>query len=353
MRTSHLAAVSSLLVSASVLAQTTLVLPAPNERAWGTTSTSLLGGSTTRTQFVYTQPFPVGTTILGVGFRCARSTIDRPAFTADMEIRCSSTTAVPGALSATWTANIGSDEAVVLPQQTVNIPAMPANRGTGLYAEVMFQTPFVFGTNSNTNLVVDVLVFGRSAGASWSTDRAFASVSGRAGNAGIGCGSATINSTSTNGSYVAGSTIAITLGGAPANTIALLVPSLDMKDFAVGVPLPLPLSVIGAAPGCDLLVNADIGLFPYITDAAGAASASLTIPGTYTTAGLAAQWLYLVPPTASNPFGMETTANRAMFIGPDVCAPAFQYVWDLASVTSATAQSATTDSIPVLEFILQ
>ncbi|HEX5054777.1 MAG TPA: hypothetical protein VFZ65_23575 [Planctomycetota bacterium] len=344
---------SVLLLTSMAVAQTSLVIPPEYERAWGRGSTALLGGNTTRTQFVYANPFPAGTTILGISFRPTAATADRAAFTADMEIRCSSSTAVPGALSTTWTSNIGNDEAVVLPQQTVNIPAMPANRGTGAWAQVLFQNPFVFGTNGNTNLVVDVLVFARSAGASWSTDRAFASTNGRAATAGIGCGSATVNSTSSGGTYVAGSTVNFTLSGAPAGTIALFVPSIDMKEFAPGALLPFPLALIGAAPGCDVLVNPMVGLLAYVVDATGAAAASVPVPLTYSQAGLAGQWLYLVPPTPANTLGIETTANRAVWIGPEVCVPNYQYVWNLSSVTSTTASNATTDSIPIVELLIQ
>lgn len=333
-------------------AQTPLFLPAEYDRAWGRGSTSLLGGSSTRTQLVYANPFPAGTTVLGIRFRAAPTTVDRAAFTADMELRCSSSTATPGALNTTFATNIGNDELTVLPQQTVNIPAMPANRGTGALAEVMFTTPFVYGLNGNTNLVVDIKVFARSTGATWSTDRAFASVNGRAANAGIGCGTATISSSSAGGTYVAGSTVTVTLAGAPANTIALLVPSTDQKEFAPGVPLPFDLSLVGMAPGCALLVNPSIGLFAYPADAAGAATASIPIPSSYNKAGLAFQWLYLTVPTVSNPLGLEATASRAVWIGPETCVPNYQYVWNLSSVSGATG-TATTDSIPVAELIIQ
>jgi hypothetical protein len=338
------------LLTSIAIAQTTVVFPPEYERAWGRGSTSLLGGNLTRTQFVYSNPFPIGTTILGISFRSTTSIVDRAAFTADIEIRCSSTAAVPGSLSTTWTSNVGNDELVVLPQQTVAIPAMPANRGTGAWAEVPFQVPFIFGLTGNTNLCVEVFVFSRTAGASWSTDRAFASVNGRAATAGIGCGSATVGSTSTGGTYVAGSTVDFTLSGAPAGTIALFAPSIDLKEFAPGVPLPLPLVFVGAGIGCDLLVNPEAGLFTYITGAAGDATASIPIPLGYSQAGLGAQWFYFVPPTAANPLGVETTANRAVWIGPEVCVPNYQYAWNLSSHTAAP--NVATDSVPIVEFTI-
>lgn len=346
-------AVFSLLTLAAVAtAQTNVFLPPEYERAFGRGSTALLGSNSTRTQLVYAQPFPLNTVVLGIRFRPTTQILDRAAFTADMAIRCSSGTLVPGALSPTFANNIGSDEAVVLPQQTVNIPAFPANRGTGAMATIMFTTPFVFGTNGNTNLVVDVQVFSRSAGASWSTDRAFAATNGRTAAHGIGCGAATINTTTTGGTYVAGSTVGVTLAGATANSIALLAATTDMKEFAPGVPLPFDLSLIGMAPGCALLVNPAAGLLGVPTDAVGAATSSLAIPATFSQAGLGFQWLYLVPPTVTNPIGLEITASRAVWIGPEVCTPLYQYVWDLSNATSATGNS-TTNSIPVAELIIQ
>ena len=58
----------------------------------------------------------------------------------------------------------------------------------------------------------------------------FGGTNGRAATYGQGCGTGTISSSSANGTYVAGSTLSITLGNAPANTFALLVPSVDMKE---------------------------------------------------------------------------------------------------------------------------
>lgn len=112
--------------------------------------------------------------------------------------------------------------------------------------------------------------------------------------------------------------------------------------------MPIPLSLLGAAPGCDLLVNTDIGLWLAITDGTGAASTSITLSG-LSSFGMGAQWLYLVPPTIANPLGWETSANRAIWIGPSAVTPTSQYVYELFSATSATG-TATTNAIPVCRF---
>ncbi len=334
----------------STFAQTSVVFPPEYERAWGRGSSALLGGNSTRTQLIVANPFAAGTNILGVGFRPTASTVDRASFTADMEIRISSTTATPGALSSTFANNTGSDEIVIVPRQTVTIPAMPANRSTGFFAQVLFPAPFIFATNSAPNLCVDVLIYGRSAGASWSTDRAFASANGRAANAGLGCGTGTISSTSTGGTYIGGSTINVTLANAAPLAPAWLIPSLDQKEFLPGLPLPFSLAPLGAGAGCDLLVDLSAGSFGLGTDAAGAAAFSFTMPPGLGRFGIGWQWLYIGTATPANPIGFYTTASRATWIGPEVSVPNVQYVWDLSNVNNATG-NATTDSTPIMEII--
>lgn len=345
----------SLALAGTCAAQIQVTMPAEFDRAWGSggTSSAALGQNTSRTQMIFAAPFAVGTVVTEFGLRCAPSTIDRAAFTADIEIRMSSTTATPGALDSTFANNVGSDETIVLPQQTVTIPAMDANRGTGVFATFQLATPFVFGTNGNPNINVDFFVFARSTGASWATDRAFGGTTGAVRDAGIGCGTGTASSTSTagvGGTYTDGSTITFTLTGSVPNTIAFVQPSLDMKEFVPGLPLPFDLSLVGSAPGCDLLVNLDFALMPAITDGAGNASVPLTISG-YSSFGFGAQWGYFITPTASNPFGLEMLRNRYVYIGPRVVTPNAQYVYDLFSATSLTG-TAGTDAIPVVQFTI-
>jgi hypothetical protein len=291
--------------------------------------------------------------VTGFGLRCNPGTTDRAAFTATVEIRVSSTAAVPGALSSTWVNNVGNDQVVVLAQQVVNIPAMPANRGAGTFATFTFDTPFIFGLNGNPNICVDFLVFGRSAGASWSTDRGFASTAGRAATVGIGCATGTVGSTSTagvSGNYTDGSTITFTIANGQPNALALLLPSANLEEFVPGFPLPLPLSLFGGPVGCDLLVNTGYGSYATVTSPTGAASIPLTISG-FGQFCMGAQWLYVVPQTPQNTLGIEALANRAVRIGPDVCVPNAQYVYDLFSATDATG-TATTNAIPVVQFHL-
>jgi hypothetical protein len=336
-------------LAALASAQNRIVLPSLFADVYGRGSSAALGGSSTRTQMVFASPFPANTTVLAVGLRATGGTVDRAAFTADLEVRASSTASAPGALSATFSANVGSDEVVVLPRQMVNIPAMPANRSAGLFAQLPFATPFVFGTNGNTNINVELLVYGRSTGATWSTDRCFASANGMASTVGRGCGTATINSTSTNGTYVQGSTINMTLAGATANGFAWLMPSVDMDELAPGVPLPFSLSLIGGG-ACDLLVSPLLFL-PSPVDGSGASALSIPV-GTLNRLNTGWQWIYTVPTSGTNPLGLETTAARRILIGPEECVPVGQYVWDLSNVNSLTGNN-TTDSVPIVQFTLQ
>ncbi len=346
---------SAISLASTCAAQIDLVLPAEYDRAWGRGSTSVLGGSSTRTQMIFASPFVPGTTVTAIGLRCTPGTADRAAFTATMEIRLSSTTATPGALSTTFATNVGSDEVVVLPQQVVNVPAMTANRGTGVFLNIPV-TPFVFGLNGSPNICVEVLVYARSTGASWSTDRAFAATGGRATTVGnANCGTGTPSSSSTTGfggsTYSDGSTISITATGMPANSIAVLALGVDQKELAPGLPLPFDLSLIGAATGCELLVNPNVDILATLTSAAGAASIPITVTG-YSQFGFGAQYGYLITPTGANPFGLEMIENRAVWVGPEVCVPFAQYVWDLSNVNAVTGD-ATTNSVPIVQFTIQ
>ncbi|MBL8751084.1 MAG: hypothetical protein JNK78_18135 [Planctomycetes bacterium] len=335
------------LFAAPVLCQTTWILPAEYEFAWGRTSGTMLGGNSTRTQTVFASPFVPGTVITGMSIRPAVSTLDANAFTATVEIRLSSTTAVPGSLSSTWANNVGNDEVVVLPQQSVSVPAMSANRGTGVFLDFTFNTPFVFGLNGNPNLCVDFLVYGRSAGASWSTDRAFAATNGRATNWGYGCSPGLVTTTSTGGTYVNGSTVNFNVAGGLPNTLLLLVLSPNEKEVAPGVPGPFPLDLIGAAPGCNLLIPLDI-LLATISDGSGGATLPLTITG-LSQFGFGAQWIALVPPTPTNPAGIETLRGHHVWIGPEVVQPNGQAIYDLFNVAATTATTSV-NAMPVVRF---
>lgn len=341
----------SLFFGATAIAQTTIVLPAEYDRAWGRGSSAVLGGNVTHTQIVFANPFPANTAVFGIGFRDTTRTTDALAFQAEIEVQVSSTAAVPGAFSSTFAANVGSDVVTAFPRQFVTIPARRANRGTGEFAQILFPTPFIFGTNGQPNILFDVYVYSRSTGASWSTDRGFATTSGRVTNVGIGCGAGTITSTSTGGTYVAGASVTISLAGATPNSTSLLMYSFDEKEFAPGVPLPFPLATLGSASNCELLLEPSQGFSLFGTSATGASSATFVIPA-FAQVGVGVQWGYFITPTAANPFGLEVTANRAIWLGPEVCWPNSGYIYDLSTTTAATG-TASTNAVPVMQIIKQ
>ena len=338
--------------AATLGAQTFSTLPVEYERAWGRASLGLFSAAQGRYQVAYASPFAPGTTITGIGIRRAPLTEDRPGFTVDLEIRASSGPNAPGGLSGTFANNVGSDELVVLPQQTITIPAMPANRGPGEFASIPFQVPFVFGTNGNSNLVFEIRVFGISSFLSWETDAVQAATQGRAVNVGTQCGFGKIWSGSGSGIYVGGSTLSLRLIDASANSVALLIPALDLKEFVPGVLLPFSMTAIGAGPGCDLMVNPELGALALPTSAMGVANATVPIPSWFGQAGLGFQWAYLVPPTATNPLGLELTNVRAVFIGPEVCEPVVGQVQAVGS-PSLPSGLANTGSAPILQITTQ
>lgn len=338
------------LCAANLAAQTSLVLPAAYQRAWGSPSNLVLGANSSRTQIVFARPFPIGTVLLGIGLRDSTGTADNPGFTADLEISVSSTAALPGALNVVFGGNVGSDVTTVLPRQLVAIAPMPANRSTGAFTPIPFTTPFVTGLNSQPNLLIDIKVFGRSAGAQWSTDRALASPAGRATTTGVGCGAGTITSTSALGNYVVGSNLTVELNNAPPGTLALLTYSFDQQEAAAGVLLPLSLGSIGAAPNCDLMVNPSGGFSLYVADLLGAASQSFVVPPLAAHSGVGMQWGYFVPTTPANPLGLEITANRTIWIGPEFVGPAAGCVFDVSSSASPIGTPSAT-TVPIVQIV--
>src|SRR5690606_6429485 len=123
-----------------------------------------------------------------------------------------------------------------------------------------------------------------------------------------------------------------------------------MTELLPGIPLPFDLGAVGGGSGCDVLVNPLLFL-PTPVDAGGAATVSIPL-GAAARFNTAWQWIYTVQPSATNPLGLETTAARRIFIGPEVIVPDAQYVWDLSNVNSPTGNN-TTDSVPVVRFEIQ
>ena len=107
-----------------------------------------------------------------------------------------------------------------------------------------------------------------------------------------------------------GTSYALTLSDGLASSIAVLASGFSNTAHA-GVPLPAPLP---GAPGCDLLVSPE-ALDAVLTDAAGAATASIAVPNDPTLVGLAVfhQWAVLDPP--ANALGIVVSDGGHATVG--------------------------------------
>ncbi len=99
---------------------------------------------------------------------------------------------------------------------------------------------------------------------------------------------------------------AVTLGNAPANSLAMLVIGFSATSWN-GAPLPFPLATLGF-PGCDLNVAPDLNLF-FATDGSGNATYPITVPAL---APIDAfwQWGVLGPGGLASTTGLLTRFHR-------------------------------------------
>ena len=105
-----------------------------------------------------------------------------------------------------------------------------------------------------------------------------------------------------------GTTYLPTVNGAPASTVAVLASGLS-NQFYQGLPLPLALP---GAPGCDLLVSADL-VDATTTNSAGFASRPIGLPNQPTLAGLEIYHQWYVWDPAANGFGfVSSNGGRAL-----------------------------------------
>ncbi len=326
--------------ASGLVAQSEQIVPDKFTNIWGRlngTGTGLGTTGNSRAQYLYPGALSANDVVVDLGFRAQRGTVTIPAFTAEVEIRMSSTNVVPGAMSTTFSANVGSDESTVVPRAFFNISQTPPNRATSRFDLFPLQNPFVFGTNGAPNLLVDVLVYSttNTAGATqYRVDRCFPGVNGNAGAFGAGCGTGAIDTVTTGGSFNPSSTFDVTLTGATPGANAWLLPSFNMNDLGGGFLVPLDLSFIGGGLGCELILNPNLQSIQTIVDGAGNAQVGLTIGGTAPELSVGFQWIYQVPVTPANPLGLETTGGEQVNVGPRTCDG--QYCYELFDVNALT-----------------
>ena len=112
------------------------------------------------------------------------------------------------------------------------------------------------------------------------------------------------------GRPVLGASFDVDLADALPSTFAVLVQGTSDQLYAGG-PLPAPLP---GAPGCDLLVSADATDFA-LTDAAGAASLSVTVPNTASLEGLDIFYQWVVLDGPANAVGLVTSNGGKAVLG--------------------------------------
>jgi hypothetical protein len=316
---------------AAATAQTNNVFPPRYAPIWagnngtgtGVSSTS----STSRSQYLMNAPIPVGQVLLGIGFRPFGDDAPTAAFSIDVQASAMSTAVAAGGLSTSYAANVTSDATLVVPRQMINVPAYPANRSPADFINIPFQSPWPFGT-VGPNLIIDFERFSSSnSTAGYRADRCFAATTGEAVPFGVGCGSATIGSSST-GSYMPGSTVTITLTGGAAMQPAFLAIGNNCVNF-LGIPMPVDLGPLLGLVGCELLV-APLVFSSTMTDGAGAASQAFPLPANAAPGGIAFQWLH-VDPAAGNPLSLRLSGGRLVNIGPRTC-PEGQYLWNFGTL---------------------
>ena len=110
------------------------------------------------------------------------------------------------------------------------------------------------------------------------------------------------------GRPVLGSSFDVDIADAKPTAFAVLVQGLSDQTYS-GIPLPTP---IPGAPGCDLLVSADLTTLAF-TNSAGAASSTISVPNTAALEGLEVFYQWVVRDLAANNIGLVSSdAGRAI-----------------------------------------
>ena len=290
-------------------AQATLVLPASHTAIEGTTSTNIPFGRGTpaRVQCVYDGSLFAGpTTITGVRFRLdGGGTVAEKLV--DCELRMSTTPNNLVGLSATFAANRGADETVVVPRQILTLPA----QGVGVtpnpfLPEIAFATPFTYDPQ-NGCLALEVVVYGQPPGA-YSLDATYVCDSPLVAvgpSSCIGSNGLALRAESATTQVIWGRPwIARVLDARPGDVVLLALGTRESGTWS-GMTLPQDLSFLGAT-GCVLSIDTP-ALSWGVAAADGSAQFPFAIPNDPLVLGYWLRFQAGAFDAAANPLGLTTS----------------------------------------------
>ena len=176
---------------------------------------------------------------------------------------------------------------------------------------VPFDTPHPF---TGPGLVVEVVNYGTtSTSTRWNVDMCLGRSTGTAATFGSNCGTTAnqLRFSSTNGTYVPGSTVTISQSSGPAKVLAFNLLGAS-NSTAGGLPLPFDLGLIGA-PGCKVYSSLEF-VSTVTMSATGAASIPVNIPNNPSLSGksIYTQWLNA---DGTSSLGLTTSAGGQIKFG--------------------------------------
>lgn len=336
------------LVVASAPAQRNIVLPPSHAASEGTGSTNLpFGRSTpTRMQSVYdARLFPGAVVVQGLAWR-----LDGNQTTAgkrvDVEVRMSTTSRPITALSATFAANTGGDEVVVLARRILDLPPHAQGQTPNPFT---VQLPFDRGFGydpARGSLLIDVIVHDQPPGAHV-LDTTFTCTSDQRGYGPAGCGGARVlKADSATTQVLWGRPFALRVFDAPPQAPTLVFLGSIENGVWNGLTIPFDLGVVGA-PGCSLSI--DVGLQrAAIADVAGVAVHPLLLPDVPELQGEWIRFQGIALDSQANPLGVVTSqAAKVQVCGWEPVARVF------ASGAGATIGLVEIGVAPVVELRVQ
>jgi hypothetical protein len=303
---------SAFVCAAALSAQTTLVVPASHVTREGTASTNVPFGRSAgvRVQCLYDAALFAGpVTIRALAWR-----LDGGATAAgkqvDCEVRMSTLPGTVLALSATFAANRGADEVVVLPQQIV---ALPAHTGPAVPSPFLpplpLATPFAYDP-AQGSLVVEIVVASQVPGAfpldaTWVCDSPETAFGPPA--CAVAGGLPLRVESSTTQVIWGRPWVARVLDAGPGTLVTLALGTIESGPWN-GFVLPQDLIGLGA-PGCYVSIDVAASLFA-IAAPDGSAPFAFVIPNTPAAVGIWLRFQGAAWNPAANALGVVTSQAR-------------------------------------------